>query len=119
MIDVSDIVAWPDIQDEFTVLRYEVGSMVEGRYTEGARTDIARTGVIQPTSAQDAINFLPEGERQKNAITIYCAQDLQMGDGMGIRPDEVMYDGQTYRIAFSKNFKRYGYWFAIGVGEAL
>lgn len=119
MMDMSDVVDWGDIQLPFTVLRPSVGTMVEGRYTEGAKETIERVGVIQPTNAQDAINFLPEGERQKNAVTIYCIEDLNMGDGMDVRPDEIVFDGQTYRVAFSKNYKHHGYWWAIAVGEAL
>lgn len=119
MMDMSDVVAWDDIQLPFTVLRPAVGTMVEGRYTEGTPVSLSRVGVIQPVSAQDAINFLPEGERQNNAITIFCTEDINMGDGMDVRPDEVVFDGQTYRVAFSKNFKHHGYWRVIAVGEAL
>lgn len=119
MMDMSDVVAWGDNLQSFSVLRPAVGTMVEGRYTEGAQTTLSRTGMIQPTSTQDAINFLPEGERQKNAITIFCVDDINMGDGMGVRPDEIVYDDQTYRVAFSKNYKHYGYYWAIAVGEAL
>lgn len=115
MIDVSELMTDPDFARAFQVRRMTGSYANEGEWSETATT-LNKTGVIQPATSEDAINFLPEGERQKNLIRIWCAEEIRMGDGDGKCSDEVIVDGQYYRVAFSKPWGANGYWFAIAVG---
>jgi hypothetical protein len=74
------------------------------------------TGNVQPATQNDILNFLPEGERQSNAIRIYAAGMLVMGNGDDKQSDVIIWNGDYYRVAFSKPWDAFGYWFAIAVG---
>jgi hypothetical protein len=71
------------------------------------------TESIQPSTSSDVLMFLPEGERAKNAVTIYSKTQIQMGNGVDRESDQVIWNGQTYRVAFSQLWKAYGYWFVM------
>lgn len=115
MIDVSEVINDPDFARDFTVERFSGSFANEGEYT-ATSTTLQRYGIIQPATAEDAINFLPEGERQKNLIRVWCTEEIRMGDGDGNNSDVVVDGGLKYRVAFAKRWQQNGYWFAIAVG---
>lgn len=117
MINIAEVVNDPDFTQPFQINRFSGSFENEGEWVKTSQT-LQRVGVIQPTKSSDALNFLPEGERQANAITIYCAEDILMGDGQDIQSDVVIWNGAQYRVAYSKPWQANGYWFAIATGMA-
>ncbi len=118
MIDVSELLSDPDFAQPFTIQRTTGGFANEGEYSTADPTDIPAFGVIQPASSADMVRFLPEGERQKNTISIWSPVLIQMADGQGQESDVIIWQGQYYRVAFSKPWQTQGYWFAMAVGFA-
>lgn len=116
MIDVSRVINNPRLQTAFTVQRTPYSFANEGEWTAGAPTILALAGVITPAKTDDQIKYLPEGQRQANAITIYCTQPLLMANGNGQESDVVIWNGSYYRLQFSKPWQQNGYYFAIATG---
>lgn len=116
MIDISDIVGDPDFTQTITVQRV-TGAYVPGGEGEITKTEatLTRRAVVQPATADDVVQYLPEGERTDQAIRIWCTQDIRMSDGALIYSDVVVWQGQRYRVEFSKPWQQHGYWFAIAV----
>lgn len=117
MINLSEIVLNPAFAQPFQIKRLSGTFANEGEFTE-TNTTIDRYGVIQPAKPDDVLKFLPEGERQGNAIMVHCADEVRMGDGVGLRSDIILWHGEQYRVAFAKPWQDYGYWFVIAVGMA-
>ena len=100
----------------FQLVRKLTGAFAnEGEWQTTEQT-LDRFGVVQPAKADDLLKYLPEGERQGNFITIYCNQDVLMGNGSDQQSDVVVWRGDYYRVAFSKPWEQHGYWFAIAQG---
>ena len=116
MISVSHVLTNPNFTTDFTIER-KTGTWSNGIYTLGEPTVINRNGAIQPSS-NDELQFLPEGERQNNAISIWCNQEIRMGDGVGINSDVIVYNGGRYKVQFMQDWSANGYWFAIATGWA-
>lgn len=115
MIDVSELIDDPDFASEFTVFR-DSGSFVEGEWVKNAPSQLPMIGVVQPATSEDMLRFLPEGERQKNVIRIWCRQKIQMANGKDEQSDVVVWNCDYHRVAYSKPWGKNGYWFAIAVG---
>ena len=116
MIDVSELVTDPDFAQPFQVERFVGSFMDEGEYVRGEPKLLDLFGVVQPATKEDAVAFLPEGERQQNMIRVWCNQELRMSDGQGKECDNIIWQGQWHRVAFSELWSTQGYWFAIAVG---
>lgn len=113
LINVARAVRHPRLRQTFTIERM-AGTFTEGRYTM-TPTSATRTGIIHPASEKEKLNFLPEGQRQSSAISIYTTEDIRMGDGISTESDVVTWQGAKYRIAFAKQWQQYGFWFGVGV----
>lgn len=116
MIDVSELMDDPDLSQAFQIKRRAGGFLNEGRWISGAETILDRVGIIQPSKAADVLQFLPEGERSNTVITIHSKQDILMAKSSGQESDVVIWNGRQYRVAYSKPWELYGYWFAMAVG---
>jgi len=117
LVNVSVALRHPRLSQAFQIRRmtgaYAASS--EGVYTETPSV-LNRRGVIQPTSQQDRVAYLPEGVRQDDAITVFSTEDILMADAVSQPSDIVLWQGRTYRVAFSKRYDQHGYWFSIAVG---
>ena len=92
-IDVSDLITDPDFCQDFTVYRRARAADDKGR-AEVVETAEVVTGVIQPLSGDD-LDRLPEGDRGKQAISVWTLVPITTGDG-GKLPDEVEWRGTRY-----------------------
>lgn len=117
MIDISELIDDHDFAQTFTVTRATGSFANEGRFST-TTTDITKTGIIQPASYEDQVKYLPEGQRQANAIRIWCRDEIVQADGKGALSDVITWGGGKHRVAFSKHWNQHGYWFAIAVGYA-
>lgn len=114
MINLSDIVKDPDFTVLFDIERTTGSFTNEGTWIIGVPTFVRGVvGIIQPTKIEDAAQFLPEGERIKNAINVYCETPLIMSDGKGVQSDIILYRNSKYRVAYSKPWQDFGYYFVI------
>ena len=116
MIDIFELMDDEDFAQDFQIIRTSGQFQDEGEWVNAGESTIERIGVIQPAKASDIVNFLPEGERQKKTIAIYCAEDVVMSDGKGVQSDVIVWHGQRYRVAYSKHWQDHGYWFVLATG---
>lgn len=113
MINVSELMTDPDFATTFTIKRM-VGSWVREGEWQTAPTEIPGiVGIIQPAKSEYVLRFVPEGERSVGYIAIYCNQEVQMGNGKDKESDVVVWNDQTFRVAFSDRWAEHGFWFAI------
>jgi len=65
--------------ETITVTRRAAGSYVDGRWVQGAATDHAAAGNIQPLSGTE-LQQLPEGDRNRGPLKIYTGFAFENGD---------------------------------------
>jgi len=70
-------------------------------------------GVIQPTSGED-IDRLLDGDRSKQAITVWTKEPLSTGTGQEL-PDEIEWRGTRYMVRHVRDWKDYGIGFCRAV----
>ena len=73
------------------------GSRVNGRWVEGAATDISFDASVQPVSDHDLV-FLDIARRESKSYTLYTDFKLKaLTDGTS-NPDRVFIDGDTFEV---------------------
>lgn len=106
MLDVSALLDDQSFCTPFTVVRSAEVVNDKGRaaYVE-VSTPI--TGVVQPATARE-LDRLPEGERDKETLTIYTRQPLRVGNlANGTAADCVLYNGARYTVAAVETWPGY------------
>lgn len=83
-----------------------------GEFTKGAPTDITLTGVVWPSEPAE-VKRLPEGMRDKEAITVLMSAALATAGEYGdIPPDRVVRNGIVYEVGAREP------WVDTGVGPS-
>jgi hypothetical protein len=119
LLSVSKILSNQRFVQPFVLTR-KTGAFIassEGEYGTTSST-LNLTGIIQPATEKDKAEFLPEGQRQLISIKIFSKSQMFMDNGLGQQSDEIDWQGQRYRIAFSKPWQLHGYYMAIAIGYA-
>lgn len=111
MINVGAVVSGR-LAQSFTVYRKN-GTWTAGRWTPGADTTILMTGVITIPKETD-LDQVSEGDRVKGAIQIHTQAQLYLTNPNGTS-DELVYNGQRYRLAQLWDMSAYGYYKAVAV----
>lgn len=112
-LNVSRVVNNPALQQPFTIKRSVYAFQNEGEWTKQSTSNIAAMGVVTPSSAKDRTDFLPEGQREVAAITIYSPVAINNADGNSVEADVIVWNGNSYRVQYSKPWASYGYWFVV------
>ena len=112
-LDVSRVVKNPALQQSFTIQRNTYAFANEGEWTLQGTENIGAKGVVTPSSAKDRTEFLPEGQREVAAITIYSPVAINNADGNSTEADVIIWNGNYYRVQFSKPWASYGYWIVV------
>lgn len=112
MINIASVLNDPLFLQPYQVERQTGEFSGDGEYTTASEF-FDRNGCIQPASAADVINFLPEGLRGDEAIRIWDRDSLLMRDGVSDLPDIIHWQGRKYRVAHTKPYASYGYYFII------
>ena len=106
MIDISFLLNDPAFNVSFTVVRRAETVNIRGR-AEFIEEHAAMTGVVQPAAAHE-LERLPEGERDKETLTIYTRQPLRVGSvADGTATDCVLYGGARYFVAAVETWPGY------------
>lgn len=118
MIDVSEIIGDPDFNTTIHVVRPAAGAFQdEGVWTPGgSATEYDQIVIVQPAKKDDLVKYVPEGERQNDAVQVWANPGLNMSDGNGLDSDTFIYNGGNYRVAFTKKWDDNGFRWSIGVG---
>ena len=95
-----------------TLRRYSSGSYVDGVWLDGVSTDTTVMASVQPLAPND-LRLLPEGDRGKRAWKIFSNFLLSMGDDNGIKSDEMIIDGISFRISSPEDYQFFGHTEAI------
>ena len=106
-----------DTAEIITVIRTESGSYVDGIYQKGSQTTFKALASVQPSSPEE-IQFLPEGERQKQIRSFYCNKAVRTTDDRkAVIADVILYKGDSFKIVQLGDWSPYGYTLAYGAKE--
>lgn len=112
-LNVSRVVNNPAMQQSFTIQRNTYTFQNEGEWTKQGTENIGAKGIVTPSTAKDRTEFLPEGQREVAAITIYSPVAINNADGNSTEADVILWNGNSYRVQYSKPWASYGYWFVV------
>ena len=87
--------------------RPQQGSYLHGEWIEPSPIPFTTIGNIQPNMKWNQMQKLPEGDRSKNAIVIYCNKELlQAQEGEPARKaDIVYYDCHKWEVKTSMMYR--------------
>lgn len=82
-----------------TKRRYGAGSYVSGRWVDGTYTESTFQGSVQPVTQAELV-MLPETERTKGAVKIYCDyEELRTAnEATGIQADRILWEGEEWEV---------------------
>ena len=91
------------------------GSWVQGVWTPGAPQAIAMQAVVTVPDATE-LQMLPEGDQEAGAIEVYvyAPNALYVTSDNGTS-DQIVWNGNTWRVMRVWDLTAYGYWRAIAV----
>lgn len=82
-----------------TVTREQPGQYVDGVWQPGTSATLTVNASVQPTTP-DEMQMLPEGERDRQAFTLYSDTELLVSNDNTQQPsDRVQIDGATYKAS--------------------
>lgn len=114
MINVGRVVLSSRLVQTFQVKR-RAGSYIEGRWTEVASgVNLTKVGIVQPAK-QSALEVLPEGEQNVEALLIHTKDEIIMGNSDNLISDIIIWQGAEYRVAFKKPWQLNGFSWVIAV----
>jgi len=118
MINVSRLMSDPAFATHYTVVR-QSGKWVEGRFVLGEPAALQFYGPVQPATNKE-LDQMPEGDRQRGTMKFFCkppnrlyVTDENLATCEGNVSDEIIYDGQRYKIFAVKEWGRNGYYRAF------
>ena len=112
MINISEIVNDPDFAQSFSLVRSS-GTWTLGRFVSTSTT-LSRYGVILPMTTKE-ITQLATGDALQGYIKVYCVDNIYTtrldtaGDAGGLS-DEVVWQGDNYKVLAVQQFSDFGYW---------
>lgn len=117
MINVGQIINSRNFAQTFTVYR-QSGSWISGRWVS-SETPIQMRGVVTAMNPKD-LTQVPEGDRVTGIMCFYSQQPIYTTHaGSGSPPDgtsdEIVWQGERYRISSVVPWNDYGYYKAFGV----
>ena len=86
----------------YVIKRYgdgvDAGEFVKGKWVKGDSSEITIDALVYPTIKKDLVSILPEALRRRTMLRIFSNFEFKSLESSGYSPDELTYDGQTYRI---------------------
>jgi hypothetical protein len=108
MIDVSSLMNDPDFASRYTVIRRS-GTWEGTRFVVGSPVTLECYGPVQPAT-QKELNQLPEGDRHSGTMKFFCKPPNTLNiTGDGNVSDEIIYNGQRYKIFAVMDWTPHGY----------
>ena len=115
--DITDLLYDQEVggNQPFTIKRTTI-TYRKGRYAEATPEYIPASGSVQP-SGINALEQLPEGDRDKAVYIVRTRTAMQMGsvndDGSTVLPDEIIYMNDKYKILMVKEWQAWGMYVAF------
>lgn len=114
--DITSLLDDPDVGggQPFIILRTTIRRR-KGRPVDPETEEIPATGSVQPVG-DDQLEQLPEGDRDKADYIIRSRKPFQNGsssDTETVLPDEILYNGERYKLLKTRNWDRWGMCVAI------
>lgn len=118
VIQISEIITDPDFAQSFNIKR-GTGTWTNGVFVVGSLQTFAFKGTILPLTTKD-IKQMDIGDAITGGIKVYTLQPiyttrLDVGDTTGGLSDEVVWQGQDWKILQVNRYSDFGYWRAICV----
>ena len=88
-----------------TVLRQCAGDWVNGRWVDGTEVRLPIEANVQPLKGHELQN-LPESERSKASIKVYCVETLNTVEEVGqTKADIVVWEGKRWQAIRTMTYK--------------
>lgn len=95
----------------YIVLRSTVGEYVDGEWVETIKLEFTIRANIQPSMASYRTQLLPEGDRNKEAISVFSNDWLytaRSGVEEALKGDLVFYRGGYWEVVVSRPYGNFG-----------
>jgi hypothetical protein len=112
MMQVGSLLTSPAFSQPITIYR-QSGAWVAGVWTPNPPDEIPATAVVTAASG-DTLDQLPEGDRQRGVILIHTQTPLFLTNAAGTS-DEILWNGNLYRLAQVLDWSAFGFYQALGV----
>lgn len=115
MINVGRVLHSRNFSQSFDVYRKTGGAWDAGRF-EQDETKISMIGVVTVAKPKE-LEQLPEGDRVLGIMSFHCTKPIfvtHSADTPGTS-DEIVWNGEKYRVSAVLPNSDYGYWKAYGV----
>ena len=96
MIDVSELMDDPDFARTFVVKRPTTTIAKDGTAST-TYVEFETVGAVQPAEPAD-VQFLPEGTRLDDTVSVWSHQSLRGGDGKRFESDVLIVGADRYRV---------------------
>ena len=115
MINVSKAIRDPRLSQQITIYR-KSGEWNKGRF-EQTEQQLSMLGVVSIAKSKD-IEMIPEGDRVGGEIVIHTLEKIFVthnSDNNKGTSDEILWDGERYKIYSVSPYMQYGYYKAIAM----
>jgi hypothetical protein len=115
-LNLADIVASPEFQQEIKVKRKLNGKFVNGRF-ENEEKEFKINAVVS-ASDEKTLNMIPEGDRNETTKTVHCLEPLYLTNYSGQTnlnqmSDIIIYNGDEYKVVALLDAQDYGFTKAV------
>ena len=87
------------------VKRYEEGSWVDGYFVNGVETTLDIEANVQPLRGHELLT-LPEADRTKESIKVYCVETLNTLEEVGqTKADVIVWEGKRWQAIKTMTYK--------------
>lgn len=122
MLDFGQFVLSPDFEQPCDfIVRRMIGQFNEVGVFEQVVSEILMEGTVLPHDATRTTVQIPEGDRIKGAIDLWTTEPLYTAglnpnnDGTGNLPDEVVWNGDLYKVVDFKDLSQFGFYKSTAV----
>lgn len=118
MINVEEVINDPDFAQYFVIHRRE-GQFVKGIWTPNPVVKKVKCfGPVIAANEKELIQ-VPEGDRIRGVMVFYTPAKIpiyvtHLNDGSSGTSDEILWDGDFFKIFSVNLYRSYGYWKGIG-----
>lgn len=107
ILDVTDVVADFATETLIVTRASAAPTYVHGKLVPATATTFNTAAHVQPSGGRDVLR-LPEGQRSREAITVWSVADLAVAVEGGPKGDRFTWNGNTYEVQAIKAWRAAG-----------
>jgi hypothetical protein len=108
LINVAELMTDTDFCRTITRRRAGAATLANEGVETRTYADVSITAIVQPATGGD-LESLPEGIALNDAIAVWTADDVRIGDDTGVESDVLVVDADSFRILKVDDWSGNGY----------